>query len=186
MNLITKIIKHTHVVMKHKWVVFKLAVKAGIPYRGLVHDLSKFSPIEFWESVKYYQGNRSPIMACKEDKGYSKAWLHHKGRNKHHYEYWHDGTAKDSTPIMPYKYVVEMICDTMAAGIVYNGKKWTNHTQLDYWNKNKETAKINPKIAALLTEFYTQVANNGLEKTLTKQNLKKLYFKFCNMQEKNI
>ena len=183
MSIYEKIVRHFATIMKHKWVVLKLAIKAGIPYRGLVHDLSKFSLTEFVESVKYYQGNRSPIMACKETNGYSKAWLHHKGRNKHHYEYWYDNVAKEETPVMPYKYVVEMICDTMAAGIVYNGKNWTNYTQLEYWNKNKETAKINPKVAALLTEFYTQVAQNGLDKTLTKKNLKHLYKIFCENEE---
>lgn len=76
-----------------------------------------------------------------------------------------------------------MICDTMATGIVYNGKNWTNRTQLDYWNKNKEIAKINPKVAALLKEFYTQVAEDGLDKTLKKKNLKHLYNKFCKNRE---
>ena len=84
--LLKNFLGHLGTVLKHKWHVFKLCVRAGIPWRGLVHDLSKFSYIEFWESVKYFQGNRSPIVKCKQEEGYSKAWLHHKGRNKHHYQ----------------------------------------------------------------------------------------------------
>ena len=40
--------------------------------------------------AKYYQGNRSPNEIERREKGYSAAWLHHKGRNKHHLEYWID------------------------------------------------------------------------------------------------
>ena len=81
---------HLHVINRHKFLVFKLCCRVGIPFQGLVHDLSKFSPEEFFEGVKYYQGNYSPIRNCKTVNGYSRAWLHHKGRNKHHYEYWFD------------------------------------------------------------------------------------------------
>ncbi len=106
---IKNIFKHLKLITKHKWIVFKLCCKAGIPWRGICHDLSKYSPTEFLEGIKYYQGNRSPITAAKEEKGYSEAWLHHKGRNKHHGEYWLDLSTKEKTPIMPYKYTVEML-----------------------------------------------------------------------------
>ena len=85
-NIITNAIKHFNLINRHRWLVFKLCCKAGIPYRGLVHDLSKYSFTEFWESAKYYNGNMSPILFAKKKQGYSKAWLHHKGRNKHHAE----------------------------------------------------------------------------------------------------
>ena len=52
----------------------------GLYRQGLLHDLSKYSWEEFATGVKYYQGNRSPNAAEKEEKGYSAAWLHHKGR----------------------------------------------------------------------------------------------------------
>ena len=115
--------KHLNLVNKHRFLVFKLALKAGIPYRGLVHDLSKYSPVEFIESVKYYNGELSPIKVSKEENGYSKAWLHHKRRNKHHFEYWYDFNAPNKTPIIPYKYNVEMICYTLVASMIYKGKK---------------------------------------------------------------
>ena len=87
-KLLKNAVKHTILVTKHKWLVFKFCCKLGMPIRGLMHDLSKFSFEEFSESIKYYNGKISPITGCKKDKGYSKAWLHHKGRNKHHDSYW--------------------------------------------------------------------------------------------------
>ena len=96
---ITNVVKHFKIVTIHRWYVFLNCCKAGMPIRGLCHDLSKYSKTEFNESVKYFQGNRSPIDACKEEKGYSMAWMHHKGRNPHHYEYWQDNFDKGGQPI---------------------------------------------------------------------------------------
>ena len=173
------IFRHFKLITKHKWVVFKLCCKAGIPWRGLLHDLSKYSPTEFFESVKYYQGTHSPIVEAKKDKGYSEAWLHHKGRNKHHSEYWIDLSAPEKTPIMPYKYTVEMLCDKLAAGIVYEGKKWTKEYELEYWKREKEKIMINPKLENLVTDFLTQVSEKGIDEVLNKKNLTELYKKYC-------
>ena len=179
-----KILKHIKLVMKHKWVVFKLCCKIGIPWRGFMHDWSKFSPTEFWESVKYYNGQKSPISACKEDKGYSDAWLHHKGRNKHHPEYWVDTSLPEKAVIMPYKYAAEMVCDKVAAGIVYRGKEWTPDTQIKYYMKEKNLYIVHPKIDEFMREVFTQVSEKGLEATFTKQNIKKIYEKYCIRMEK--
>ena len=174
-----KVLKHMKLVMKHKWVVFKLCCKIGIPWRGFVHDLSKFSPTELFESAKYYNGYRSPITICKQEKGYSKAWLHHKGRNKHHTEYWIDISLPDKAVIMPYKYAAEMICDKMAAGIVYQGKKWNKDWQIEYYMRERERSLIHPQMDKFLIAVFTEVSKNGLETTLTKENIKKLYEKYC-------
>ena len=174
-----KLLKHIKLVMKHKWVVFKLCCKVGIPWRGFMHDWSKFSPTEFFESVKYYNGNRSPISLCKADKGYSKAWLHHKGRNKHHPEYWVDTSLPEKAVILPYKYAAEMICDKLAAGIVYSGKKWQWDTQLKYYMRERELCIIHPQIDKFMIAVFTEVSKNGIKETLTKQNIKELYEKYC-------
>ena len=173
------IFKHTKLVLNHKYVVFKLCCKVGIPWRGFLHDWSKFSPTEFLESIKYYNGHGSPITICKKENGYSKAWLHHKGRNKHHPEYWIDMSIPDKTVIMPYKYAVEMICDKMAAGIVYQGKEWNKEWQLKYYTKEREKSLIHPQMDKFMLTIFTEVSKNGLNKTLTKQNMKKLYEKYC-------
>ncbi|MCL1829321.1 MAG: DUF5662 family protein [Oscillospiraceae bacterium] len=119
---------HFKTILKHKWYVFIECCKMGIPLRGLTHDLSKFSPAEFIPSARYFQGNRSPIEAERETVGYSRAWLNHKSKNKHHWQYWLDngGTDKNGavkwTPVpMPDKYIKEMYCDMVGAAKAYGG-----------------------------------------------------------------
>ena len=130
---------HLSKILKHKYWVFYYCCKAGIPWRGLIHDMSKFSPIEFWESVRYYQGSSSPIDACKKDKGVSKAWMHHKGRNSHHYEYWQDNFDNGGYPVkMPYKETVEMLCDYLGAGRAYMGKNFSYEAEYEWWTKKCE------------------------------------------------
>lgn len=177
---IKNIFGHLKTIIKHKWVVFKFSIKAGIPIRGLLHDLSKFSPIEFFESSKYYQGGkRSPIPFAKKDLGYSKAWLHHKGRNKHHLEYWYDEDLEEQ-PIIPFKYCLEMICDKLAASKVYMGKDWTKESELNYWlEREKKQIEGNEKIKAFLEETFREVARYGIDKTISKKNLKRIYDKNC-------
>ena len=176
--MIKNIFKHFRTIIVHKYYVFVFACKAGIPFRGLIHDMSKFSLTEFVESVKFYQGDKSPITAAKKANGYSKAWLHHKGRNKHHWQYWYDSMAFDKTPLIPYKYTVEMICDTLAAGKTYQGKNWDKSYQLKYWENEQKHVCMNESIKNILTEVYTQVSLNGVNKTLKKKNLKSIYLKF--------
>ena len=178
-NIVSNFFKHIKLVSKHKWLVFKFSVKLGIPFRGLMHDLSKFSYDEFWESVKYYDGKVSPITKCKKENGYSKAWLHHQGRNKHHVQYWVDLGTKGVAPVIPYKYMAEMICDKLSASITYNGKNWTNSSEYEYWVKEKKRIIVNPKIENFLEEVFLNLKENGLEKILDKKYLKETYKKNC-------
>lgn len=175
--MIKNLVLHFNLVNRHRFKVFKLCCKAGIPFRGLMHDLSKYSPTEFFESAKYYNGKNSPIHNCKKDIGYSNAWLHHKGRNKHHQEYWYDYAAPDKNPIIPYKYTVEMICDNLAAGMTYQGKNWTKEHQLEYYLKVKKNKPINDKIDKVLIEVYEEIASKGVEEVINPKTLKKIYYK---------
>ena len=139
-------LKHLKTILTHKKWVFFFARKLGIGWQGFWHDMSKFSPTEFMESIKYYTGTRSPIDVCKEQNGYSKAWLHHKGRNPHHYEYWQDNFDKGGEPLkMPDKYVKEMICDYLAAGKAYMKDSFTFQAEWEWWgNKNKNKLAMHP------------------------------------------
>lgn len=175
--------KHFKLITCHKWVVFKLCCKVGQPWRGFFHDFSKYSPTEFIESAKYYVGTYSPIIEAKRDIGYSKAWLHHKGRNRHHFEYWIDELSPNPTPIMPYPYAAEMICDKLAAGIIYEGKNWTKEFELSYWNQEKERQRMNEQMKKFVSEVFEQVAENGIDSTLTKKNIKYLYKKYCEQEK---
>lgn len=177
--MIKNAVKHFKLITKHKIVVFRLCVKAGIPFRGLVHDLSKYSITEFWESARYYNGTCTPIIICEKENGYSKAWLHHKGRNKHHYEYWYDPEAPEPTPVIPYKFAVEMICDRIAAGIVYQGKDFNNGEPLKFWENETNKKYINEKIQKLLTKVFTQISEQGIDKVINPKNLKQWYHEYC-------
>ena len=135
------IYNHTKTIIIHKsWVSFFAGLAGLSSWQSFIHDLSKFSYIEFSEAIKYYTGDRSPIDNCKDDIGFSLAWQHHKGRNPHHYEYWMDNFDTGATPLrMPYKYAVEMICDYLSAGIVYannQNKDFKFSEELD-WFANK-------------------------------------------------
>lgn len=147
MNYLYKTIKHTQLVFTHKYYVFKNCCRAGIPIKGILHDLSKLHPVEFFESVKYYNGKRSPIDECKEDKGYSLAWFHHRGRNKHHWEHWVDNLEKGMTPtLMPYEYALEMVCDWLGAGQAYEKENWSFESQFRWWKNKKKVAIIHPVV----------------------------------------
>ena len=140
--------KHVKTVCKHKYWVGYYCFRAGIPWRGIKHDLSKFSLTEFWESVKYYQGTSSPIDACKKANGWSKAWLHHKGRNDHHYEYWQDNFDKGGEALlMPKECAIELICDYLGAGRAYMGKNFTYAKEYNWWlEKKSKPLAMHPKI----------------------------------------
>lgn len=155
------VLKHLKKILIHKWWVFYYACQLGIVWQGLIHDLSKFSWVEFRESIKYYQGDKSPIPIAKEKQGYSEAWLHHKGRNKHHYEYWIDWKENSDillTP-MPYNYVLELIADYLGAYRSYNG--YVNLTEeYDWWAKKREHAIIHPATKHLISNLFMTMINN--------------------------
>lgn len=169
-----KFFGHLFLVIRHRHAVFKNCFKCGIMWRGLVHDLSKFSPEEFFESVKYYTGKRSPIGVCREVNGMSRAWLHHKGRNKHHIEYWMDPDCKEH-PIMPYKYAVECFCDKIAATKVYSGKSYDDSKPLAHWTRYGRLAPANPKTIKFFDKAFNDLAELGEKAVLNKKYLKKTY-----------
>lgn len=165
MNDLTKAYRHFKTVMKHKAIVFNECRACGLFWQGLIHDLSKFSPVEFLPSAKYFQGDKSPITAQKIAEGYSIAWLHHKGRNRHHWEYWTDfgrgGRVKSAE--IPVRYVVEMVCDWIAAGKVYGKEKWTQSEPLDYYYRHREARYFHSETEKLVMKLLRCIKDNGLE-----------------------
>lgn len=166
---------HFITITKHRHVVIKHCKKAGIFWQGLRHDLSKYSPTEFLPGVKYYTGKRSPNEGERSEYGYSLAWMHHKGRNKHHFEYWTDYNPKSKVvePVkMPIKYVAEMFCDRVAAGKIYNGSNYTDDSPLEYFLRAKSRRVIHPETSELLENLLTMLSKEGEDKTFA--YLKKL------------
>ncbi len=135
-----------------------------------MHDLSKYSLVEFIPGVKYYQGTRSPNEKERELFGYSSAWLHHKGRNRHHWEYWNDYnplTAKIEPVEMPSVFVIEMLCDRVAASTIYKGKDYSRQDALEYFQKRRDHYGMHPNTAKKLEFLLKMVAENGEEYTFS-------------------
>lgn len=157
--------KHFKTVMKHKVVVYRECKACGIKWQGIIHDLSKFSRVEFLPSAKYFQGTGSPIEKEKAEKGYSEAWLHHKGHNKHHWEWWTDfgENGEIIANKIPSNYVIEMICDWIGAGMVYSGEKWTQAEPLNYYNKVRAGRHFHPETEEVIVKLLEIIRDKGLE-----------------------
>ena len=165
-----KWLEHLKTINHHKMLVMKLCFKAGLYRQGIMHDLSKYSPAEFLVGAKYYQGTRSPNDAEREDKGYTSAWLHHKGRNKHHLEYWIDYGLGEGHKMegmkMPVKYVVEMFCDRVAASKNYRREKYTDADAYEYFQKSRGHYIIHPETEKLLEFLLKMLKENGEKLTM--------------------
>ena len=152
--------KHFKTITKHRLLVMDGCFRVGLYWQGLVHDLSKYAPTEFWNGARYYQGTRSPNTAERESKGYSEAWIHHKGRNRHHYEYWTDMNLQtrnyESVP-MPRKYLVEMVMDRRAACMIYQGEAYTPGSALAYFDKSREKELMHPQTKQELSYLLTML-----------------------------
>lgn len=164
--------KHLFTVTHHKMLVMQGCFRVGLYRQGILHDLSKYSPTEFLVGARYYQGNRSPNNAEREEIGYSSSWLHHKGRNRHHFEYWVDYNlrGKDGeSPLVPVKmpgrYVVEMLMDRIAASKVYLGEAYTDQSPLGYFDGGRARKFMHPETAALLEKLLKMLAENGEDYT---------------------
>ena len=164
---------HLKTITKHHNMVMRYCFRAGLYRQGLLHDLSKLSPTEFLAGVRYYQGVRSPNNAEREATGVSQAWLHHKGRNRHHYEYWLDYADKpDDDHIlrgiaMPRRYVAEMIFDRVSASRVYNGSRYKDSDPLEYYRKGSEKAWfIHEETKAQMAMLLTMWRDEGEEATI--------------------
>ena len=161
--------KHLCTILHHKNLVRAGCFKIGLYKQGLLHDMSKYTPTEFLVGCKYYQGTMSPNNAEREDKGYSAAWLHHKGRNKHHMEYWIDygvGDGRDGQKThrgicgmkMPIKYVAEMYVDRVSASKNYQRDKFKLDSPLQYYLKGRKYYILNEDTKAMLELLLVMLA----------------------------
>lgn len=151
-----KCIGHIRTVTHHRMLVASGCFKVGLYWQGLTHDLSKFSPVEFWNSVRYYQfGRQSPNNGERVVRGYSESWIHHKGHNRHHYEHWTDysveAAKKGEFPVrpvrMPRRFVAEMLMDRIAASKTYMKDRYTQHEPLRYYVRGRAGALMHPATA---------------------------------------
>ena len=158
---------HFKTVSRHRRLVRRYCFRVGLYWQGLTHDLSKYSPREFWRGAKYYQGFRSPNDEERVQTGLSLAWLHHKGRNRHHFEYWidyclaPDGSVYFGGCRMPMKYVAEMFCDRVAASRTYLGDKYTDAAPYEYYVRSRGHIPIHEETGAELEEMLRVLKDEG-------------------------
>lgn len=158
---------HFKTITKHRMLVCKNCFRVGLYWQGLIHDLSKYSPSEFFKGAKYFQGDRSPNDAERKETGVSLAWLHHKGRNKHHLEYWIDycvepgSTKKMIGYKMPIRYVGEMFCDRVAACKVYMKDAYTDDAAYNYFMRSKDHLLIHPETSDELEKMLKTLKDQG-------------------------
>ena len=172
---ISKILNHWRTVRAHRRWVRYYCFMAGIPWRGLIHDLSKYSPIEFIESARYWVGTSSPINEAKKLQGISYAWMHHKGKNTHHYEYWMDnfddgGIAR----LMPRNDFVELVCDYLGAARAYMGSNFSYTSERTWWIKKREHCAMNEKNKKMLDIIFSdlEIAENPMLINSLRSNIK--------------
>ena len=160
---------HFETITRHKLLVMKYCFECGLYEQGLAHDLSKYSPTEFIPGCIYYQGDHSPNEAERAARGYSSAWLHHKGRNKHHFEYWIDYSPSGEHNLcgmeMPAKYVAEMFCDRVAASKTYQKKDYTDASPWLYYDRSKNNLVLHDNTRALLEKMLFMLKDEGEKKT---------------------
>lgn len=159
---------HLVTITKHKILVGKHCFRCGLYKQGLLHDLSKYTWTEFSVGAKYYQGTRSPNEAEREEKGYTSSWLHHKGRNKHHLEYWIDYDLKNGGLAgmkMPDNYIIEMFCDRVAASKIYKKDAYTDSSALEYYMRSKGKAMLHPYTQEKLEMLLQMLAEKGEDET---------------------
>ena len=162
-------ISHWKTVTHHRRLVREYCFRLGLKWQGLTHDLSKYSPREFWTGAKYYQCWRSPNDAERRATGVSMAWLHHKGRNRHHFEYWidyvlaPDGTVSFGGCRMPMRYVAEMFCDRVAASRVYLKEKYTDASPWEYFVSGPPGVMMHPDTTEELKEMLLILKARGEE-----------------------
>lgn len=157
-----RLFAHLCTINEHRYHVMKNCFACGLYRQGLTHDLSKYSFSEFHESIKYFQGTRSPYAYEKEHFGFAAGWLHHKGRNKHHWEYWYDVINGKWQPLeMPFNYFVEMVCDRVAACRIYQKEKYKKESALNYYLTRNDSLYMHPATNARLKYVLEQIASKG-------------------------
>jgi len=154
MSNFKNLVKHLQTVHIHRKYVRKACFKAGLYWQGLTHDLSKYSLTEL-SIAKYYTGKKSPHQVCREQLGYSPSWTHHYHINKHHFQFfWDESEIGEIIPIkMPYKYVVESVCDMLGASKAYNKDNWQPEMLWNYWETKCKGKRIMHEDSAFFTEF---------------------------------
>ena len=160
--------RHFKTITHHKRLVLEGCFRVGLYWQGITHDLSKYTPAEFSVGIRYWTGKRSPNAGERQEKGFSTAWMHHKGRNRHHWEYWTDlspETGRYESCPMPRKYLVEMVMDRRAACMTYEGDAYTDASAWNYYIRSRERKNMHPTLQRELEYLLEMLRDRGEEET---------------------
>lgn len=151
-------------VMRHRREVRKACWRVGLFWRGLVHDLSKYSPSEFFPYARQFYNADGSKRDVRDKTGYydpntqpddfKSAWRHHWTHNDHHWEWWARiklGTqwVDRTEPLeMSRKAVLEMMCDWWGAGRAQNSAVYPD----EWWTKNNGSMRLHKNTRALIRE----------------------------------
>jgi|SRR5579872_1338507 len=146
-------LRYLNYVLRHKWFVFVAGLRTGAPlWRLLIHDWSKFLPIEWGAYVASFYGGYQYVARPPEIvAAFDRAWLHHQHVNAHHWQHWvlrEDSGATKIIP-MPDRFVREMVADWMGAGRAITGK-W----EFAIWYaNNREKILVAPETRAKVEDL---------------------------------
>lgn len=181
MNRAVAASRYAFKVIVHKLCVGWFCFKAGLYWRGIVHDMSKFHPKEFLENIKFYDPLQSPVNLAKKEYGWSPAWQHHKGMNSHHHEYWIDDIDHGVKLIrMPFEDALELVCDGLGASIAYNWKiEGLYQNEWNWWKSNAmKKARMHPHTRAFIHSMFKAMhesnSSEGLSYELAKHEYQRL------------
>ena len=124
-------------VMIHKKNVLIACWKRGLYVHGIFHDASKFSPKEFKHYAMNFYGAPHTISEEEREQAFKQAWNHHLHNNPHHWQHW----VLNGVPLpIPFKHVVEMLCDWEAMGKVFNDTtRGFYYSEKDKMNLHEDT-----------------------------------------------
>lgn len=161
---------HFNTITKHRHKVMRLCFRIGLYRQGLMHDLAKYSLTEFPKGCIYFQGDRSPNNKEREVTGISLSWLHHKGRSRHHFEYWLDydetrpGCMRGMR--MPRRYIAEMFCDRLAACQTYEKENYTQQSPINFFYRGMGRYFMHSETRKELGYLLTYYAEHGEDETV--------------------
>jgi len=159
----TKDLQYLKYLIRHKWHVLVECCKCGLPWAGIVHDLSKFLPSE-WVPYRNYFYDRPPLPSTGYihktgvDERFDRAWLKHIHRNPHHWQWYilHEDDGPVKVLEMPLRYRMEMLCDWKGAGKA-QGKPDT----AAWYRENRKNMVLGPR-TRLWVEHHLGVLFDGI------------------------
>ena len=117
------------------------------------HDESKDSIEEYYAYDEYFYGRRTKAV----EEEFNQAWLHHIHHSPHHWQHWilinDEADAGIVALRMPYRYVIEMICDWWSFS-------WTKNSLYEIFNwydAHKSTMKLHDDTREVVEKILSDI-----------------------------